>query len=133
VSAEDYDDVPGFGSGFGGGFSHAQPKQYTCNFCRQPINFKNRKAHNKDGSLHRCKSAAPSGVPKLPEHDKHQATLFAMAAINAIINASIQSAGVDYIHSMNFYDVADAAWRVSAAMVSKEKAFADEYGRAGDL
>ncbi len=127
MSAEDYDDVPGFGGGFE--FSRAQQKQYTCNFCSQPIDFKHRKAHNKDGSLHKCRSAVKSGEPQPPQPPPHQATLFALAAMNAIINAQIQAGGVDFIHTMNFYDIADASWRVAAAMISKEKAYADEYRR----
>lgn len=118
MSAEDYHDIPGFGVGYSG----ASPRQYTCNFCREPINFSNRKPLNKDGSPHRCKSRASAEK----EQAQPQASLFAMAAMNAIINAQIQAGGVDYIHTMNFYDIADAAWRVAAAMVSKEKAFADE-------
>lgn len=124
MSAEDYHDVPGFGGG--SGFNGAYQRQYTCNFCRQPINFSNRKPFNKDGSPHRCKSGAAANEKQSPQGGQPQATLFAMAAMNAIINAQIQVGGVDYIHAMNFYDIADASWRVAAAMVSKEKAFADE-------
>lgn len=123
MSAEDYHDVPGFGGGYGGGTSYER-KSYTCNFCKQPIKFSQRKAFNKDGTPHRCKSAQTAETKATPE----TATLFAMAAMNAIINASIQAAGVDYIHSMNFYDVADAAWKVSAAMIRKEEEYRDEFG-----
>lgn len=124
MSAEDYDDVPNFG---GEGFNYSpQPKrQYACNFCKQPITFNQRKAYNKDGTPHRCQRGKPA--EEQPQEPQTQATLFAMAAMNAIINASIQSAGVDYIHSMNFYDVADASWRVASAMVAKEKAYSDEF------
>lgn len=130
MSAEDYDDVPGFGGGFD--FTRSQPRQYTCNFCRQPINFSNRKPFNKDGSPHRCKSGATANKNESPQTEQPQATLFAMAAMNAFINAQIQVGGIDFIHHMNFYDIADASWRVAAAMVSKEKVFAEEckYGSA---
>lgn len=128
MSAEDYHDVPGFGGGFD--FARAQPRQYTCNFCRQPINFSNRKPVNKDGSPHRCRSGTTT---KEKQPAQPQATLFAMAAMNAIINAQIQVGGVDFIHTMNFYDIADASWRVAAAMVSKEKAFAEEYRFGSEL
>lgn len=124
MSAEDYHDVPGFGGGFG----TYKAKAYTCNFCKAPINFNQRKAFNKDGTPHRCRTADGALKAQEPQPADQQATLFAMAAMNAIINASIQSGGVDYIHSMNFYDVADASWRVAAAMVSKEQSFRDEYG-----
>jgi hypothetical protein len=124
VSAEDYHDVPGFG---GGGFSSFKPKAYTCNFCQQPIVFNQRKPFNKDGTPHRCRSGQQ---PQEAKETPQQATLFAMAAMNAIINASIQVGGVDFIHSMNFYDVADASWRAAAAMVSREKAYSDEFGGA---
>jgi len=124
MSAEDYHDVPGFGGG--ASFYRPQPRQYTCNFCHEPINFSNRKPINKDGSPHRCKARVPGDKSQAAQSEQPQATLFAMAAMNAIINAQIQAGGVDFIHAMNFYDIADASWRVAAAMVSKEKAFADE-------
>lgn len=125
MSAEDYDDVPGFGGGLG--FNSTHQRQHMCNFCRQPINFSNRKPFNKDGSPHRCKSSATANKEQPPQYDKPQAAVFALAAMNAIINAQIQVGGIDHIHVMNFYDIADVSWRVAAAMVSKEKAFSEEY------
>ena len=130
MSAEDYDDVPGFGAGLGPRYVYPDqpPKGYTCNFCSQPIKFMQRKAFNKDGSPHRCKTGQRQ--KEQPPETPQQATLFAMAAMNAIINASIQAAGIDHLHRMNFYDVADASWRMAAAMVSKEQAYREEIGDA---
>lgn len=125
MSAEDYHDVPGFGGGTD--FNSPRQRQYTCNFCHEPINFRNRKPFNNDGSPHRCKARSPADKGQLHQGEQPQATLFAMAAMNAIINAQIQVGGIDHIHAMNFYDIADASWRVAAAMVSKEKVYAEEY------
>jgi len=126
VSAEDYDDVPGIGSGmgFGSSYSYHAPKKYTCHSCKAPINFKDRKPINKDGTPHRClqKRAAE------PEPVAPQAALFAMAAMNAIVSAQIQAGGVDHIHHMNFYDVADASWRLAAAMTKREREYRNEIG-----
>lgn len=127
MAAEDYDDVPGIGSGMGFGYGTSYtprpPKAYTCHSCKAPIDFKDRKPINKDGTPHRCGSKRQAE----PEQAS-QAALFAMAAMNAIVNAQIQAGGVDHIHHMNFYDVADAAWRLSAAMVKRECEFRHEMG-----
>lgn len=120
MSAEDYDDVPGLCSG-----SDRQPllnpRFYKCNRCRHPITFKNKKPFNQDGTAHRCIAKSQSETDPPP-----QAAMFAMAAMNAIINGQIQAGGVDFIHRMNFYDVADSAWQVAAAMVKREKDYRDE-------
>ena len=121
MAAEDYDDVPGFG---GGTWTPSyKPKAYTCNFCREPITFNQRKALNKDGTPHRCKT---TGRAHPSAEANTQATLYAMAAMNAIISGSIHSGGVDHIHRMNFYDVADAAWQCAAAMVKSERNYRDD-------
>ncbi|HEX5362358.1 MAG TPA: hypothetical protein VFW49_14930 [Fluviicoccus sp.] len=116
MSAEDYHDVSWYLPGSRG---------YVCKFCQQPITFSNRKPYNKDGTPHRCKRTEKADATT---ESQPQAALFAMAAMNAIINASIQAGGVDYIHHMNFYDVADAAWRMAAAMVNSEKNHRSEFG-----
>jgi len=99
-------------------------KQYKCYHCNALIVFKSKVAHNADGTRHLCKSKKSNESPAPPPQ---QATLFAMAAMNAIIGAQIQAGGVDEIHRMNFYDIADASWRVARAMVEKEKVFSDEF------
>lgn len=128
MAAEDYDDVPGIGSGMGFGYHTSYtprpPKNYTCHSCKAPIGFKDRKPINKDGTPHRCGQNRPAE----PKPDTTQATLFAMAAMNAIVSAQIQAGGVDHIHHMNFYDVADAAWRLAAAMTKREGEYRNEIG-----
>jgi len=117
MSAEDYDDVPGFGSGSSGHKYASTPKSFTCRFCGSAISFNNRKPFNVDGSPHRCMRREDSAPPSVSQ----EATLYAMAAMNAIISGQIQSGGVDHIHRMNFHDVADAAWQVAVAMVKAEE------------
>lgn len=124
MSAEDYHDVPGFGGSTW--IPTRNSSAYSCNFCKSPIKFNQRKPFNLDGTPHRCKSSAEPHKEAMPQ----QAMLFAMAAMNAIISGSIQSGGVDFIHHMNFYDVADAAWQASAAMVKREEDYRDEIVRA---
>lgn len=127
MAAEDYHPDIGFGSGVGGG--SYRPKLYTCNFCKEQITFSNRKPYNTNGTPHRCKGngKATEKEPEIPQ----QATLYAMAAMGAIISAQIQKGGIDHIHHMNFYDVADAAWQAASAMVKGEKNYRHEFG--GDL
>lgn len=129
MSAEDYDDIPGLDR-FMAGFQRSNSKAdgYQCKFCRSEITFKQRKPFNPDGTPHRCKSGGVQGSSMEEKETPPQAVLFAMSAMNAIVNASIQAGGVDYIHHMNFYDVADASWRLAAAMVSSEKQFRREFG-----
>src|SRR5690606_27926811 len=99
MSAEDYDDVPGLGSGSSGHKYAPTPKPFPCRFCGSTINFNNRKPFNVDGSPHRCMRREDSAPPPAGQ----EATLYAMAAMNAIINGQIQSGGVDHIHRMNFH------------------------------
>lgn len=125
MSAEDYDDVPGFADFAGGlGYSTSRQSQYKCRYCDAPISFKNRKPFNSDGSAHRCRAESNAKAPA--DKADLQAVLFATGAMSAIISGQIQAAGVDHIHHMNFYDVADAAWRVAAAMVSRERVYREE-------
>lgn len=126
MSAEDYDDVPGFGGGFASSF---KPRPYTCNFCKKPISFSNRKPFNSDGSPHKCKGKQDN-EPEAKATDNTAATLFAMSAMNAIITAQIQKFGGDYVHHMNFHDVADASWQAASAMVNAEKNYRHEFGGA---
>ena len=127
MSAEDYDDVPGFGSGigFGGGRAYSTG-QYKCNHCSVSITFRQRKPFNQDGTPHRClgRNAPKRDQPPLTENGA--VTLFAMGAMQAIIQGQIAAGGVDFIHHMNFYDVADAAWRLAVTMKNKEKEYRDD-------
>jgi|GEM_PF-2550984 len=129
MSAEDYEDVPGLGAGFPFPPDRRNAAPYKCRFCKSEISFKNRKPLNPDGTAHHCKAyraekqAPAPAVPADP-----QPMLYALAAMNAIIGGQIQAGGVNFIHSMNFHDVADAAWQVAAAMVSAEKNHRDEFG-----
>lgn len=118
MSAEEYHDVPGIG----GPTWTSYQNSYQCKNCQGQIFFKAKKAFNKDGSPHLC-------LGKKPENRlaPQEAVLYAMAAMNAIVNAQIQAGGVDFIHHMNFYDVADAAWRLASAMHSSEKNFRGEF------
>jgi len=126
MAAEDYDDVPGLGDGSGRPWAfQKKPSTYECRFCGKPITFVQRKAYEPGGGLHRCQRDAKAGQHSHDSKPPEQATLFAMAAMNAIINGQIQAGGVDFIHSMNFHDVADAAWRIAAAMVHGEKNYQD--------
>lgn len=128
MSAEDYHDVPGFG---GGAFRTFKPRDYACNHCSAPITFVNRRPMNIDGTPHRClgrNAKQQSPVPIPSALDNSAAVLFAMSAMNAIIQGQIQAGGIDHIHHMNFYDVADASWRMASAMVSAEKNYRDEFG-----
>lgn len=95
---------------------------YVCFKCNQKIVFINRKAYNTDDTPHVCSGKQMESKQEVPQ----QATVFALGAMNAILNAQIQVGGIDSIHHMNFYDIADAAWRVAAAMVSKENEYREE-------
>lgn len=101
---------------------------YQCTFCQQPIRFKDRIPYNQDGSRHTCKRDGAAPGKAEPAEVPQEAKLYAMAAMNAIISASIQSGGVDFVHKLYFPDVADAAWRAAAAMVEAEKNYRDEFG-----
>lgn len=133
MAAEDYDDVPGFGGSQWS--SHAvKPRAYKCNNCHQPITFSNRKPFNVDGTPHRCmgKNARPGKVEPEKATDNHAATLFALSAMNAIINSQIQAFGGDHIHRMNFHDVADASWQAAVAMLRAERNYRDEIAASQD-
>lgn len=127
MSAEDYDDVPGFGGGvwLGGGRAYT-PRSYKCNHCAKPIDFRQRKPFNQDGTPHRCLGRNTQPQDAAPLTKDGAVTLFAMGAMQAIIQGQIAASGVDFIHHMNFYDVADAAWRVAVTMMNKEKEFRDD-------
>lgn len=100
----------------------AWPKVYRCKSCNGGIKFSGGKAFNHvDGTPHRCYKKKEA--PPVPQ----DGTLFALGAMNAIVNAQIQAGGVDFIHRMNFYDVADSAWRLAAAMHKKEKEFREDF------
>lgn len=130
MSSEDYDDVPGLGGMFTGNWNTgpgAKPSTYQCYRCRYPITFTNKKPFNEDGTPHRC-IANSHKSPKQPiPPAPHEATLYALAAMNAIINGQIQAGGVDFIHHMHFGDVADAAWRMAAEMARAERQHRDEF------
>lgn len=124
MAAEDYHDVPGFGGGtYIGPQSRFSREPYKCKFCQETIKFQNRKALNPNGTPHRCRADG-----KGSEYDSvaHQANLFALGAMNAIMSAQIKVGGVDFIHHMNFQDIADASWQAAAAMISAEKNFRNE-------
>lgn len=124
MSAEDYDDVPGFGGGVGFGGERAySPSQYKCNHCSNPITFKQRKPFNQDGTPHRCLGRNAPNREQPPLTENGAVTLFAMGAMQAIVQGQIAAGGVDFIHHMNFYDVADAAWRLAVTMKNKEKEY----------
>lgn len=124
MSAEDYHDVPGFGGGFAGSY---KPRSYSCNFCKAPISFSSRKPFNPDGTQHRCKSKGQEQQPDPKPSENPQVALYVMSAMNAIISGQIQKFGGDYIHHMNFNDVADASWRAAAAMVKAEENYRYEF------
>lgn len=98
---------------------------YKCNRCKAHIAFNgDRIPRNPDGTKHKCGEASkPQPAPPAP----HDANLYALAAMNAIINGQIQAGGVDFIHHMHFPDVADAAWRMAAEMVRAERQHRDEF------
>ena len=104
---------------------HSQAaRRYACNRCEATIFFSNKKPFNDDGTAHRCTGRPPEPPPAT---QNQTAVLFAMGAMNAIITAQIQAGGVDYIHHMNFHDVADAAWQAAAAMVGAERNHRHEF------
>jgi hypothetical protein len=105
----------------------AKPSLYSCNRCSASIYFAKRKPFNEDGTPHRC-ICKPQAQP--PATSNQTAVLFAMGAMNAIIGAQIKVGGIDHIHHMNFYDVADASWQMAAAMVKAEANYRDEFAKA---
>lgn len=100
-------------------------KAYTCNRCQKPIIFNgDRIPRNPDGTKHKC---GGSSKPQPAQPAPQEATLYALAAMNAIINGQIQAGGIDFIHHMHFGDVADAAWRMAAEMARAEIQHRDEF------
>lgn len=91
---------------------------YKCYKCGLTITFMNRVAYDGNG-IHKCKGKN-SQVTKDPE-PAPQAVLFAMAAMNALIQAQIQHGGIDHMHRMNCHDIADLSWQMAAAMIKGEE------------